>query len=204
MFLKFEFKNCNDEIRICVNKDFESDISEYDKYSSKIEIKIYDIENENDDYKNNEDLNVVAIIEAQLLNIDKIEEDDEELVDIADMLDGEVYGNIYELRNSKFYDEEAIYQGYACCLEKLYVMPEYRKKGVGKYLINNLTKIIEYFTNTDITYTVLCLNPLCLNDEKWEQLKQEKTQMKNIMKKTYKAAGFKQIRNTNHFVLCEC
>lgn len=201
MFLKFVYGNSNKESLIDMNKNFEEDLSEYDRYSSYISIKIYDTDNDSYDEDDKLDkLEIVAIIQAQLFNMAKIEEDGEDIVDIADMYDQEVYDNIYQLYNSKFYDANELFPSYICNLERLYIMPKYRQKDIGGYLLKNLPEIIKYYTNSYIDYIVLRLRPLNYENGKWEQIKNDSSKMLSIMKYSYKKAGYKPIRNTNWFV----
>lgn len=197
MFLKFVCENSQNELNVAIDNDFGSDIEDY-KYSYYISIKVFDIDAEDIDEEKTEGLNLVAIIEARLFNIDEIENDGEDLIDIADRIDQETYENIYELFNSKIYDEDRIYQAHACYLERFYVMPDYRKKGIGKYLLENLSKILKYQTNADIRYTILQVVPLNYTNDKWQRIK-KCSEMKNFMKSMYEKAGFKQIKKSNYF-----
>ncbi len=200
MWLKSFYKTSKENVIFDTDTSFADDSFELEKYYNRITIHIYDVDE--DDFSGDfeeEDLNLVAIIEAILFNYDLIEEDGEDVIDVADSIEADVYSNIYELKNSKYFDEDDIYIGDICSLERFYIAPKYRRRGVGKYLMENLCDIIKYHSNIEVGYIVTFIKPMDYTDEKWVDVKNSKD-MKKIMVDFYKKNGFKRIRKSNYFV----
>ncbi|MBS6554054.1 MAG: GNAT family N-acetyltransferase [Clostridium sp.] len=199
MYLKSFCKNSKMGLYINTNDDFTEYNKGLDKYYSFVDLKIYDIENEDTEEPDEQELKLVARIETIIFDYDLIEEDDEDIVDVADSITGDVYSNIEELINSKYFDNNYIFVGNICSLERFYIMPEYRNKGIGKYLINNLCELIKEHSNINISYIVAFLKPMDFIDNKWVDTPNPQ-KMKNMMVEFYKNNGFKRIKKSNYFV----
>lgn len=76
-------------------------------------------------------------------------------------------------------------------MDTFYVYPEYRNRGVGTYLIENIGEILRIFTNQDIHAVGVILKPQCLNGEIMTE--EEEAAMLCKMKKLFKKAGYKKI-----------
>lgn len=187
------------KLRIDTDYNFRDYNQELDKYYRFVNFKIYDIENEDTEELNESDLKLAAIIEIIIFDYDLIEEDGEDIVDVADSIEGDVYSNIEELVNSKYFDNNDIFVGNICSLERFYIVPEYRKKGIGKYLINNLCDLIKEHSNINISYIIAFLKPMDFIDNKWEDTPNPQ-KMKTIMLDFYKNNGFKRIKKSNYYV----
>lgn len=150
-----------------------------DEYYNRIKINVYDFCEDESNKLQEEKLELIALIEATLFDYHAIEINGEDVVDVADSLDGDNYSCIYELVNSKYFDKYDCF-GSICSLEKFYTVPEYRQKGIGKYLMNNLCDVIKYFTNEHIDYIVAFLKPMELTNKGWNHSKSPKA-MEKIM-----------------------
>ncbi len=154
MYLKSFCKNSKMKLQINTDYDFKDCNNELDKYYRFIDLKIYDVDNEDTDDLDEKDLKLVAVLETIIFHYNLIVEDGEDIVDVADSIAGDVYSNIEELVNSKYFNRDDIFVGNICLLERFYIMPEYRNKSIGKYLMNNLCDLIKEHNN--ILYKLYC------------------------------------------------
>lgn len=198
MYLHSIYDTNKNNLNFNIEIDIKNDTFEFDKYINCANLNIYESD-ENFDEINPDYSKLIARIEVILFDYDLIESDGEDIIDIADSIKSDVYSSIFELINSKHFDEEELYIGAVCYLERFYIMPKYRNKGIGKYLINNLCDLIKYHSNIDIEYIVACLKPLNYINNKWVD-NPDADSMKKKMVKFYKKNFFKQIGRKNYYV----
>lgn len=198
MYLHSIYDTNKNNLSFNIEIDIKNGSFEFDKYINCANLNIY----ESDDFfdeTNPKSSNLIAKIEVILFDYDLIERDGEDIIDIADSIEGDVYSSIFELVNSKYFDKDELYIGAICYLERFYIMPKYRNKGIGKYLINNLCDLIKYHSNINIEYIVAYLKPLDYIDNKWMD-NPDASSMKKKMVKFYKNNFFKQIGRKNYYV----
>ncbi|MDD3012396.1 MAG: GNAT family N-acetyltransferase [Candidatus Gastranaerophilales bacterium] len=186
MNLKFDFytdKNTLEDVD--VSRSFEENIGESRKYAFKF---FLDISDEN--YK-------VAKISGYILDDEQISEDEEDIIDIADMIDQDLYNAIDKLVNSDYFTYD---EGYIAYLERFYIFPEYRNKGIGNFMLNNLDKILHYFLNIPIKCFITYLKPQIPTEKDWIDLKDTNKTMKKLMAQVFKTAGYKQIKKSDYYV----
>ena len=83
-------------------------------------------------------------------------------------------------------------------IERLYVHPQYRNKGIGQYLLNNLDSILEFTLNRGIHSVSAYLKPT--PEDRDDIVPMDDPDMLALMKKCYKAAGFKQVGRSRVFI----
>lgn len=76
-------------------------------------------------------------------------------------------------------------------MDTFYIYPEYRNKGIGTYLLENIGEILRIFTNKDIHAVGVILKPQCLNGETMTE--EEEVAMLRKMQRIFKRAGYKKI-----------
>ena len=83
-------------------------------------------------------------------------------------------------------------------VDHLYVHPQYRKRGIGQYLLNNLDSILEFVLNRGIHSISAFLEPTPIDET--DTVPMGDAEMLALMKKCYTAAGFKQVGRSRVFI----
>lgn len=194
MILKIEVSSSRDEIEwIDTNEPFSQCIDEMEQYSFRAFVSIF------------EEDNLVAEVSGIVFDEQKILNEGQDIVDIADMYDSDTFGAISTLIESKIYkqelDENLIFTPpYSCYIEKVYVEPEYRRKGIAKYIFNNLYEIFLHCLNIHIRCFVIYPNPQQPNEKGiWENLSDE--DMKKLMINVIKKSGYRRIGKSGYFAI---
>lgn len=194
MILKIEVSSSRDEIEwIDTNEPFSQCIDEMEQYSFRAFVSIF------------EEDNLVAEVSGIVFDEQKILNEGQDIVDIADMYDSDTFGAISTLIESKIYkqelDENLIFTPpYSCYVEKVYVEPEYRRKGIAKYIFNNLYEIFLHCLNIHIRCFVIYPNPQQPNEKGiWENLSDE--DMKKLMINVIKKSGYRRIGKSGYFAI---
>lgn len=86
-------------------------------------------------------------------------------------------------------------------MERYYIIPQYRNKGIGSYLLNNLDKILNYFLNVNIKCFIIYPNPQVPINKEWKDIEDKKSEMKKLMEKIIKNAGYKQINKSGYYAI---
>jgi len=106
-------------------------------------------------------------------------------VDVADWYSQEAHDAIFCLVNNPLYKikhpDHIFHNTFLAYISKFYVDPEYRGRGIGKFLIHNLYDILLYTLNIHVR----CFTIIPRDDVS--------SDMKKIMIKTIEDAGYKQI-----------
>ena len=139
------------DISIIDDMDFEAYVH---KYYFKTGFKLYTIDDIYSPTKN-----IVAVIEAVFFNIKHIYSDDVNIQDIADVVEndfGEDISNAINvfIDNRDFINNNFEQSELLCYLHRLYIYPEYRDKGIGTYIFENIQDIFEYITGDKTSITV--------------------------------------------------
>jgi len=194
--LKIVFQPSKNKLNeIDINED--SDLSDCIKYEkeeetdhSEFKLKIYNEQNNNK----------IALIEGRILHAADITNNGDNVVSIADRYDQEIYEATEELVNSKIYKDND-FPGDLLYIARFYVFPEYRKNGIGTFLINNLIKMVEYFDSVEIQFAWAFISPHSYTSEnKWVELKDNK-EMTKVMEKLFKKAGYSKIGKRKYYAL---
>lgn len=137
---------------------------------------------------------LIAEMYGSIYDEQMIELANEDIVDMADAETQDDYNHIYHLAQSEDYlleDEDFTFEkSWAGLLERLYVYPEYRGKGIAKYLLDNLPAILKYTHN--INLRCICTYPQPQNpQEGWLNIDDEV--MKKRMVKVIEENGFTHV-----------
>ncbi len=150
---------------------------------------------------------LIAVVEGYFFDEDKILDDGQDIVDIADMLDSDVYGAMYALTRSRLYKKEidlelAMRSLYSCYISRVFVYETYRGKGIGRYIFENLSSICSYCFNTQIHCFVICPKPQHpTNNDRWVDSEDTDGKMFKLMVSTIKKTGYKQISKTEFYAI---
>jgi len=82
-------------------------------------------------------------------HMDAIELDGENLVDIADSINQEVYDAINVVSAIDLLPGYVWERPVLCYLETLYINPEFRGKGIGSWILKNLHELITFYYDTE-------------------------------------------------------
>ena len=142
-----------------------------------------------------EDKVQVAKIVASFIDEENCLNDDVDAFFMADGENGDFGNAIYAMQHARAYKELSVNKEwkplFTVYMDAFYVYPEYRNKGIGTYLLNNIGEIFRIFTNKDIHAVGVILNPQCLKGESMTE--KEEAAMLRKMQRLFKRAGYKKI-----------
>jgi len=160
-------------------------------------------------HNNRRNKEIIATVSAIFFDENKIYNEHEDIVDISDMIDADVYGAMKALSKSKVYkqeihDDKVFTALFSCYIQRLYVYPNYRKKGIARYIFKNLDQIFLHCFNTEIHCFVIVPKPQqpikSEKYEKWENNPDEDGLMLKRMIKLLKMEGYTKIGKTEFYV----
>lgn len=188
--------------------------------SSRVEIKGMDLKetfpsyvDEANEYSFNiwihvrKNRNLIAVVHGFVLDEDKILNEHQNMIDIADIYTGDACDAISALVKSSIFKQEleddlAILPPYTCYIETLYVYPKYRGNGVGRYLFSNLYNILLYSLNINTHCFVIIPTPQePADNHSWKNSMDSDGNMKKTMINLLKKCGYKRIRNTEFYAI---
>lgn len=179
MYLTYKITTSRNKSRVKLETDFNASIFELDKYFFNFTILAL---------WNNKKM---AIIEGIIFDNDLIANDDEDIAYIADSIEGSVAEAIAML------DNEHVTYGEVCYIERFYVFPEVRQKGIGSYLLANLKDILKFLFNANIEFFTTFINPYNNIEKEWIESGDEK--MKKLMIKVFTKYGFEEINGSGNY-----
>lgn len=148
----------SDTYRHAYSDDIEEDDFDYDEYFTIICIKIFEQEyDENFEVINELE---IGIIEALLYSVDNAINNRERVVDVADSKNQEVSDAIlklFNLENNCLKDKYKgdIFTDNVFYLERLFIKPQYRSLGYGKFILKNIDKILFRLVIAEFTCIVM-------------------------------------------------
>ncbi len=147
--------------------------------------------------------NVVAIIDVTLFDAERIYGNGLDIYTVADVESSE----LYEAADALWLGCRSLgnyFPAMNCYISTFWVAPEFRKRGIGKYLLRNLEEILEYYTNVQIQAIGIYPRPMAVvvenNKYKKEKLENEDCEMQQLMIKLLKSFDYRQIKDSNHYV----
>lgn len=190
MKLKIEVRSTRDELFIDTNKPFVDNIRFADEYYY-FYFDLYFFKGKN------------QISEVHGLAFDEEANDDNDYAigDIADDLSGDAGIAIFTMLQSDLYNDillgSVFTNTYSVYIDKVYVDPEYRNKGIGKYILDNLRSILQHTFNISTRCFTIVPRPQIPNEEdEWENDPDINGEKRKIMIKVIEQAGYKQIEDT--------
>ena len=129
-----------------------------------------------------------------------IELDGEDLVDIADSIDQDVYEAIDIVVAKEFLPENVLERPMLCYLETLYITPEFRGKGIGTWIVQNLHSLVPFYLKSQVYGFVTYPRPSDGHeaDDVIENIIKTDP-MYNHMERLLLKNGYKRIDKTNYF-----
>ena len=146
--------------------------------------------------------NLVAEISAFFIDESRSYNNGLSITTVADCMSQELLDTIKVLVKTEDYDEIIFTPAYTCYIQTLYVYPEFRNMGIGKYLWENIADIFEYFMNKDIHAIIVYPKPhtIIKNGNTLEKEPIEDDEMLQKMKSGLVLGGYKEIDNSNYFM----
>jgi GNAT superfamily N-acetyltransferase len=152
----------------------------------------------------------VASVSGRFFNHDKIANDGEDIVDVADWINQEVYNAIFELNKSKLYkreidDNKLLLALYSCYIDRVFVYPEYRNMRIGKYIFDNLEDLCCYCFNVTIHSFVIFPKPQIPSDGvAWVNAADPDGEVKKLMIRLLELTGFEKIGRNGFYAKIVC
>lgn len=91
------------------------------------------------------------------------------------------------------------------CIDTLFVKEEYRKEGVGRWLLKNLTEICEESFNTCVRCFVTCIEPMLPDEQgvmqRIDDDSEYKEEMLRLLKRIFEKNGYQKIKGAEE---CYC
>ena len=146
--------------------------------------------------------NLVAEISAFFIDESRSYNNGLSITTVADCMSQELLDAIKVLVKTEDYDEIIFTPAYTCYIQTLYVYPEFRNMGIGKYLWENIADIFEYFMNKDIHAIIVYPKPhtIIKNGNTFEKEPIEDDEMLHKMKSGLVLGGYMEIDNSNYFM----
>ena len=159
------------------------------------------------DLHNERTKEIIAVVDGIFFDEDKILNDGEDVVDVADALDGDATGAMFALSKSRIHNqalnfEKAMLPLFSCYIRRVYVYPKFRGSGIARYIFENIEAICLHSFNTHIHSFVIYPKPQQPNVEgNWENMPDEDGVMLKRMVSVLKKAGYKKIGKFGYYAL---
>lgn len=159
-------------------------------FYQRVDLEIYDEDR----------VKLMAEIAAYCFDMSSVDWSVDALVDIADSIDQEVYDAIATVAEAGLLPGDMSDKPILCYLQTLYVKPEFRKQGIGSWLIKNLKDLLYFYYEKEIYGFVTYPRPSDghSDDEEIEEII-ETDKMYQQMVDLITANGFLNIEGTNYF-----
>lgn len=166
----------------------------------KAGFKLYTMD---DAYSPTED--IVAVVETVFFNIKHIYNDDVNIQDIADVIENDFGEDISHaidifINNTDYVDNDFEQSELLCYLHRLYIYPEYRDKGVGTYIFENVQDIFEYITGYKTKTIIIYPKPQEPKSNGWGASEDKDGVMLNKMISIIEQFQFYPIEDTGFYI----
>ena len=106
----------------------------------------------------------IATVSGIFFDEYKILNEGEDIVELADIIDVDVYRAMLDLSKSKLHNQDldenkAWLPLFSCYIERIYIYPKFRSRGLGRYIFENLEQIFLHCFNTYIHSFVIYPKP---------------------------------------------
>ena len=172
-------------------------IYEYDSFWQSIQIDILGTTKEEDF----EDIDL-GFLEGIYFKVDDMENEGINKLDVFDSISQEAYDAYSNLFDTDGIEKEGIIgiNGNIFSIDRLYIKNEYRNCGIGRRIIIDLQKILEYSLNCKIGNFILLPSALEKVGEDLKQVtdKKEYTTLTKRLQNFYRSLGFKKVYKGTH------
>ena len=185
------------DVSIIDDMDFEAHVH---KYYFKTGFELYMVD---DSYAPTD--NIVAVVETVFFNIKHIYNDDVDIQDIADVIENDFGEDISHaidifVNNTKYVSNDFEQSELLCYLHRLYIYPEYRDKGIGTYIFENVQDIFEYITGNKTKIIIIYPKPQEPKSNGWGASEDNDGVMLNKMISKIEQFQFYPIEDTGFYI----
>ena len=185
------------DVSIIDDMDFEAHVH---KYYFKTGFELYMVD---DSYAPTD--NIVAVVETVFFNIKHIYNDDVDIQDIADVIENDFGEDISHaidifVNNTKYVSNDFEQSELLCYLHRLYIYPEYRDKGIGIYIFENVQDIFEYITGNKTKIIIIYPKPQEPKSNGWGASEDNDGVMLNKMISKIEQFQFYPIEDTGFYI----
>ena len=185
------------DVSIIDDMDFEAHVH---KYYFKTGFELYMVD---DSYAPTD--NIVAVVETVFFNIKHIYNDDVDIQDIADVIENDFGEDISHaidifVNNTKYVSNDFEQSELLCYLHRLYIYPEYRDKGIGTYIFENVQDIFEYITGNKTKIIIIHPKPQEPKSNGWGASEDNDGVMLNKMISKIEQFQFYPIEDTGFYI----
>ena len=185
------------DVSIIDDMDFEAHVH---KYYFKTGFELYMVD---DSYAPTD--NIVAVVETVFFNIKHIYNDAVDIQDIADVIENDFGEDISHaidifVNNTKYVSNDFEQSELLCYLHRLYIYPEYRDKGIGTYIFENVQDIFEYITGNKTKIIIIYPKPQEPKSNGWGASEDNDGVMLNKMISKIEQFQFYPIEDTGFYI----
>lgn len=185
------------DVSIIDDMDFEAHVH---KYYFKTGFELYTVD---DSYAPTD--NIVAVVETVFFNIKHIYNDNVDIQDIADVIQNDFGEDISHaidifINNTNYVGNDFEQSELLCYLHRLYIYPEYRDKGVGTYIFENIQDIFEYITGYKTKTIIIYPKPQEQKSNGWGASEDKDGIMLNKMISKIEQFQFYPIEDTGFYI----
>lgn len=172
-------------------------------FADFIHFDIYEFEESDDELYT--DKKPIGFISGVFFDIDLAQESNIHIFDLFDSHNDE-YEAVYEAligKDGEFNDDMVGLSRNILYLDRLYISPEFRRKGIGYFVISNIEELIRYCYHFEYGCLIIKPYPLEMIEGELSPVKNEKlfnTLLKKLIK-LYKQLGFKLAPDNKHMYI---
>ena len=187
-------------------ESFSKAVGEQEEYMFSGGFDLYEVELD-DEYEEVDPKELIATVRAVFFDEDKILNEGQDIVDIADMTNSDTCGAIAALTKSKIHnqqldDDKLFLPLFSSYIQRIYVYPKFRSSGVARYIFNNMADIFLHCFNTNIHSFVICPKPQQPDIHgNWSDSPDENDTMLKRMILLLKKSGYKKIYNSEYYAV---
>ena len=159
-------------------------------YYHRLDLSIF---NEDDKVK-------IADLVIYCFDIKKIEDSEVNLEYVADSINADVDSSMAILSAAKLIPDNVCEKPMLCYIDKLYIKPKFRHKGLGSWLMKNVAELIKFYYDKEPYGFVIYPRPLDgRNPDDINEKLDTTSEMYQLMVGLIVKNGFYEINETNYF-----
>lgn len=183
-----------------LNEEKSLDIYEYDSYWQYVCIHILG-STKDEEFDDFEDIEL-GVLQGTYFKINDMDNEGISKFDVFDSISQETYDVYANLFNSNGIEKEGVIgiNGNVFSIDRIYIENEYRNFGIGRRLITDLEKILQYSLNCTIGNFILLPSAIEKVDNELKQVtdNEEYVALTKRLQEFYKSIGFKKIHKGSH------
>lgn len=181
----------------CIDEEFRCAVNEEQMYSFYAGFSLKDDNNGE----------IIALVNGTFFDEDRIMNEGESLVNVADMINGDIYGAISSLVDDELFtqglnENKAMLPLFSCYIERVYIYPNYRNRGIASFVFNNLEQIFWHSFNTPIHCFVIYPKPQQpVSEHEWIDYPDDDGEMLKQMINVISKVGYQKLGDTGYYAI---